>query len=975
MAGYDAFISYSHAADGRLGPALEHGLERLARPWQRLRAMSVFRDQSDLPLNSHLWGTIQTALDTARYLIVLASPEAAASEWVNQEARHWCDTKGTDQLLLVVTGGELKWDATRGDFSEDSTAALPALRGRFRDEPLFLDLRWAHDVPDLSLRLSRFRAAVAQLSAPIRGMAPDELEGEDVRLHRRARRLARSAVIALVVLTAVAVVAAIVAVIKRNEADRRTKQALARQLGLEALDLPTSDLDRALLLSLAAAKLDPGGGDDRFRPSRALIGRFAHLDRLLPTGSGSALSIVGGLGLSADGNALAATVRTVDASGTPSTALLRWDVNGALDPARMAVDASSVSFVGTSGDVVVEDGAGALTTIPSSGPRHALAGRAVTADATHERAITVDGATTRLIDVSTGRVLSELPGAAAGPPLLTVREAQVPMARGLTILDARSGGRTADLALPAAAYGPAVRSVVASPSRAHLLVVDDGGASVLDARTGAVLARDPGAWGPAAVDPSGRFAAMGGAHLTVWDLDTAQRVLAAPEPVNVAVWSAGCADAGAVCRLVTAGRSLDVWEPTTPRRVTLADETNALAVAISRDGNLVATAGWGSTVALWRMTPRPAPAGTRVAPSGGLATAFDPASSTLVRVEGQTAEVTRPDQPAVHITVGDTDQVALTAGGSRLLVRHGGSVSLFDAAQGRPVSTPCQGELMAVSGDGSVFATYAVASHVVAVCDGRTNALLARADLGTDITPVAALAVDAGGDIAIGGGTGVVGRYRRAGEQFLPGAIVGVGFSGLPVTIRSLSLTNDWLAAGTTTTSETGTASQAVLWNASAGARPSPSTSTSTTSSPCPCSARRARRWPPPPSIRPTGPSPYRCGSRPPVAASAARSPGCGVPWRPSPVTPASWPVSMGPARSCAGPWIVIPRARSAPSWGAPCSAASGTRPSTASSPAEPCLSAERSFSCSGVSFRADLRGSTRMNGISGMAGGRQPQR
>ncbi len=29
---YDAFISYSHAADGVLAPALEHGLERLARP-------------------------------------------------------------------------------------------------------------------------------------------------------------------------------------------------------------------------------------------------------------------------------------------------------------------------------------------------------------------------------------------------------------------------------------------------------------------------------------------------------------------------------------------------------------------------------------------------------------------------------------------------------------------------------------------------------------------------------------------------------------------------------------------------------------------------------------------------------------------------------------------------------------------------------------------------------------------------------
>ena len=85
---YDAFISYSHAADGVLAPALEHGLERLARPWYRLRAMAVFRDESALALTPHLWSTIVTKLDQSRYLVVLASPESAASAWVNKEVSH-----------------------------------------------------------------------------------------------------------------------------------------------------------------------------------------------------------------------------------------------------------------------------------------------------------------------------------------------------------------------------------------------------------------------------------------------------------------------------------------------------------------------------------------------------------------------------------------------------------------------------------------------------------------------------------------------------------------------------------------------------------------------------------------------------------------------------------------------------------------------------------------------------------------------
>lgn len=41
---YDAFISYSRRADGELAPALQ----RLARPWNRMRALEVFRDQTGL---------------------------------------------------------------------------------------------------------------------------------------------------------------------------------------------------------------------------------------------------------------------------------------------------------------------------------------------------------------------------------------------------------------------------------------------------------------------------------------------------------------------------------------------------------------------------------------------------------------------------------------------------------------------------------------------------------------------------------------------------------------------------------------------------------------------------------------------------------------------------------------------------------------------------------------------------------------
>src|SRR4051812_15053147 len=38
---YDAFVSYSHAADGELAPALQMGLQSLGKPWYRLRMSRV----------------------------------------------------------------------------------------------------------------------------------------------------------------------------------------------------------------------------------------------------------------------------------------------------------------------------------------------------------------------------------------------------------------------------------------------------------------------------------------------------------------------------------------------------------------------------------------------------------------------------------------------------------------------------------------------------------------------------------------------------------------------------------------------------------------------------------------------------------------------------------------------------------------------------------------------------------------------
>ena len=203
---YDAFISYSHAADGKLAPAVQRGLQLLAKPWYRLRNLRVFRDESNLSATPSLWTDIESALSDARFFVLFASPESAVSPWVKKEIEFWKNNKSLEHLLIIRTSGELNWDSKKCDFDWNRTNAVPQLlSGCFKDEPLYIDLSWANNADDVSLRNPRFRTDVARLSAPIHGRSLDELVGEDVRQHRRTLRFVRVVIVTLLLLLLFAV--------------------------------------------------------------------------------------------------------------------------------------------------------------------------------------------------------------------------------------------------------------------------------------------------------------------------------------------------------------------------------------------------------------------------------------------------------------------------------------------------------------------------------------------------------------------------------------------------------------------------------------------------------------------------------------------------------------------------------------------------------------------------------------------------
>ncbi len=262
---YDAFISYSHAADGELAPKLRNGLQQFARKWNELRALRVFHDQTGLTLTENLWAGIQRALDDSRHFVLLASPRAADSSWVNRELARWKAREPRVPIFLVLTDGELVWDTATGDFDAKQSTALPdELAGVFDEEPQILDMLWAQDAGQLDLRNGKFRSAVADLAAPIHGIDRDEIEGEDVRRHKKAKVLRRFAIGALATLTAVAIVVSVVAVVfqrtaARNAAEARSQTELAREQTAAAEKLARDARSGELaLLSGLALERTPG---------------------------------------------------------------------------------------------------------------------------------------------------------------------------------------------------------------------------------------------------------------------------------------------------------------------------------------------------------------------------------------------------------------------------------------------------------------------------------------------------------------------------------------------------------------------------------------------------------------------------------------------------------------------------------------------------------------------------------------------
>ena len=233
MSRYSAFISYSHA-DCRVAQWLHHALETYRVPKKLVgsetplgpvprRLKPIFRDRDELPASGDLGTELRAAISDAEFQIVLCSPKAAQSHWVNEEILAFKRVHGDGRVLALIVDGE-PGDAERECFP-------PALRFHMGHqgvlttepaEPIAADIRPGGDGR---------RLAHLKLVAGLTGLPLDSLVRRDAA--RRQRRLIwiASGAVAVAVLT---LGLAVYATLQREAAQRARAAAEAQRRTAEA---------------------------------------------------------------------------------------------------------------------------------------------------------------------------------------------------------------------------------------------------------------------------------------------------------------------------------------------------------------------------------------------------------------------------------------------------------------------------------------------------------------------------------------------------------------------------------------------------------------------------------------------------------------------------------------------------------------------------------------------------------------------
>lgn len=562
-------------------------------------------------------------------------------------------------LLLVLTGGTLKWDRSAACFTPEQTNALPAsLLRAFPEEPLFLDLRWVRDAAfRLRLREPRFHEAVLQLASALHNRPKDELDGRDIRLQRQTRLLVASGLIAILL---IALFALRQTYLSREESIQNLAASLAANSAKVLADNPDRAREAALL-AIESNRLNPSfEGNQALRAAVSLLPAGA---QFYPPEDSNPAERVRGMAFSPGGAFLA-----------------------------VARDDGSTQLI----DVVNHKSVGYSTPDDEPTAQIEIAGNPQNASGNDDAAVSVAfNSTGSLLATSARDGMSHIWALPGGRELLRISHGtpvsqiefhptanQVVTASDdghVRIFDVARAATVADFKCPDKAV-----SVSFSPDGSLIAALSaDGVVSLFDPLHRTLLRKFSGGeagFNLAFSSDGKRLAAATGDFAYLWDVSTGRQLLkathaASSETLTPQQWIVDVAinPAGKFLAYAARGDKLaHVWNVETGRQILeLKHDSAVAAVAFSSDGTKFGTGSYDGTARVWEF-----PSGSeleRASHAGGAeVVAFSHSGSRFAAggMDGSVSvsEVRRADRPASFDLPGDVRSVAFSPDGQRFAI-------------------------------------------------------------------------------------------------------------------------------------------------------------------------------------------------------------------------------------------------------------------------------------------------------------------
>ena len=268
---HDVFISYSRK-DRAFAERLHKAL-REYRPPRDLavpqRYLDVFLDKEDFT-GVVYHGAVATHLRASAKLVLLCSPYARGSRFVDDEVRRFAEVNGAANIIPVLVSGIPNNETSR---TNEDQMAFPAALCELMEMPLAVDCRGLNPATD-KVHTGVFQGAWYTILSNIYGMSRAQLEQREKKREARRRRIVSGIVGGIVAVLLVALMFSLT--FWRQAVNQRTI-AVARQLAAQAELTRTSApdaIERTVLLATESLKRAPSlEADLVIRPTMALLAR------------------------------------------------------------------------------------------------------------------------------------------------------------------------------------------------------------------------------------------------------------------------------------------------------------------------------------------------------------------------------------------------------------------------------------------------------------------------------------------------------------------------------------------------------------------------------------------------------------------------------------------------------------------------------------------------------------------------------